>query len=558
MPTIPTITRRAHLSPFARALAFLVTLALTPAPALRAADAGPTPAERRLRSHVAFLADDLLEGRAAGTRGHELAMAYVTAHFSRLGLEPAGTRGYQQPMRFRESKLDLEAGRFSIRHASGETTLPAITETIVRPGSAVATGDVTAPAVFVGYGIHAPEFKHDDFASAPDLRGKIAVILAGSPEKLPATARAHYSRSKTSELAGRGAVAIVTVETPAEEKRTPWALAANRGRFPTMRLVEPDGTLFEAYATLVASASVSRAAATKLFARAPQTAEEVFTAAARGETSAFALGVDFSLSGRATVTDATSANVLAWLPGTDPTLAGEPIVITGHLDHIGIGPAVNGDTIYNGALDNALGTAVILELAERLVSGPRLRRPVLFASLTGEEKGLLGAYHLSRHLPPRVHRFAANVNLDMPVILGPSRELIALGAEHSTLGALMDAAAARTGFKVVPDPSPEEVFFVRSDQYPFVRAGVPALALKLGEKSSDPAIDLKALNADFRKNHYHKPSDDLSRPIHWPTALEFTAVATELVRTLATDATAPSWKPGDFFGTRFGPEKKKP
>jgi Zn-dependent M28 family amino/carboxypeptidase len=229
-----------------------------------------------------------------------------------------------------------------------------------------------------------------------------------------------------------------------------------------------------------------------------------------------------------------------------------------HLDHIGIGPAVNGDTIYNGALDNALGTAVILELAERLVSGPRLRRPVLFASLTGEEKGLLGAYHLSRHLPPRVHRFAANVNLDMPVILGPSRELIALGAEHSTLGALMDAAAARTGFKVVPDPSPEEVFFVRSDQYPFVRAGVPALALKLGEKSSDPAIDLKALNADFRKNHYHKPSDDLSRPIHWPTALEFTAVATELVRTLATDATAPSWKPGDFFGTRFGPEKKKP
>ena len=215
---------------------------------------------------------------------------------------------------------------------------------------------------------------------------------------------------------------------------------------------------------------------------------------------------------------------------------------------------VDGDALYNGALDNATGTAIVLDLAERLAAEPRLRRPVLFASLTAEEKGLLGAYHLARHLPPRVRRFAANVNLDMPLALAPTRELIALGADHSTLGAAVRAAAGRTGFTVVPDPHPEEVYFVRSDQYPFVRAGVPALALKLGEKSTDPAIDLAALQAAFRKHRYHKPSDELAQPIHWPTVVALADVATELVRALGSDPVAPAWNPGDFFGSRFAPQ----
>lgn len=512
------------------------------------------PAERRIRAHVTFLADDLLEGRAAGTRGHELAMAYVTAHYARLGLEPAGPQGFRQPVSLREAKLDLEAGRFTIRRGTEETALRPITDTIVRPGLAAARGEVSAPAVFAGFGISAPEFGYDDFATGPDVRGRVAVILAGSPDRLPATARAHYSRQKTAELARRGAIAIVTVETPTEEKRTPWALAANRGRFPTMRLVEPDGSLFEAFPEIRATASVSRAAAAALFRHAPQPVEAVFAAAVRGEPQAFDLGIEVSLSGRAELRDAGSANILARLRGSDPALADEPIVITAHLDHIGSGPVVDGDALYNGALDNATGTAIVLELAERLVSEPRMRRPVLFAALTAEEKGLLGAYHLARHLPPRVRRFAANVNLDMPLALAPTRELIALGADHSTLGAAVRAAAAGTGFTVVPDPHPEEVYFVRSDQYPFVRAGVPALALKLGEKSTDPAIDLAALQAAFRKTRYHKPSDDLAQPIHWPTVVALADVAGELVRKLASDPVAPAWNPGDFFGSRFAPQ----
>ncbi|MES2691893.1 MAG: M28 family metallopeptidase [Verrucomicrobiota bacterium] len=529
-------------------------LALLFAASAFAASDAPPANERRMRAHVTFLADDLLEGRAAGTRGHALAMAYVSAQHARLGLEPAGTEGYLQPMTFRESKLDLEAGKFTVRHAGSEVTLTPITDTIVRPGAAVAEAEVSAAAVFVGFGISAPEFGYDDFGKGIDLKGKIAVILAGSPTQLPATARAHYSRNKVAELARRGAVAIVTVETPVEEKRTPWALTANRNRFPTMRLVEPDGSLFEAFPAIRATASVSRPAGAALFKHAPTPLDVVFATAVRGEAQAFPLGIEIALAGRSTVTDAASANVLAWLPGTDPALAGNPIVVTGHLDHIGIGPAVDGDSLYNGAIDNALGTAVILEVAERLAAMPRMRRPVLFASLTAEEKGLLGAYHLSRQPPPRVRRFAANVNIDMPLILAPTRQLIALGADHSTLGASMIGAAERTGFTITPDPLPDEVFFVRSDQYPFVRAGIPALALKIGEKSTDPTINLAALQAEFRKTHYHKPSDDLSRSIHWPTVVNFADVATELIRTLAEDSKAPAWLPNDFFGTRFGPK----
>jgi Zn-dependent M28 family amino/carboxypeptidase len=521
--------------------------------ALAAAEPTPAAAERRMRAHVTFLADDLLEGRGAGTRGHELAMAYMIAQFSRLGLEPAGTDGFFQRMKFRESKLDLEAGRFTIRHPSGETLLRPITDTIVRPNAATAAAEVTAPAVFVGFGISAPEFNYDDFAKGADVRGKIAVILAGSPASLPATARAHYARSKTAELVRRGAIAVVTVETPAEEKRTPWALAANRGRFPTMRLVEPDGSLFEAFPEIRASASVSRAAGAALFKHAPVSIDTVFAASQRGEPQAFPLGIEITLAGRAKLSDATSANVLAWLPGSDPALAGEPIVVTGHLDHLGIGQAVDGDTIYNGAVDNALGTAVILEAVERLAAGPKLRRPILFASLTAEEKGLLGAYHLSRYAPPRVRRFAANVNIDMPLVFGPTRQLIMLGAEHSTLGPIAARTAQSAGFTVVADPTPEEVYFVRSDQYPFVRAGIPALAVKMGTLSSDSAVDLGALQGDFRRLHYHKPSDDLSRAIHWPTVAALADVSTELIRTLANETQRPAWNAGDFFGTRFGP-----
>ncbi len=537
------------------------TSAATAASAAFTPSAGATPAqaalERLIRSHVAFLADDLMEGRGAGTRGHGLAMNYVIAQFSRLGIEPAGDTGYQQTVTMRESRLNLESGKFIIRKDGVDVSLAPLNDMLVRPAAGATSAEVTAPAVFVGFGIHAPEFGYDDFAGdLVDVKGKIAVVLAASPASLPSTARAYYSREKSAELARRGAVGIVTVETPVEEKRRPWSFAVNAARFPAMRLVNPDGTLFEAYAVLRASASVSRTAGAALFKHSGRTAEAVFAASEKNQPQFFPLNIELTLAAKSEISDTTSANVLGWLPGTDPALAGEPLVVSGHLDHLGIGPAVNGDTIYNGALDNALGTAILLAAAEQLASAPRLKRPVLFASVTAEEKGGLGASTLARNPPKRVHRFAGNINLDMPVILGPTRDVIGIGGEHTTLGVSLEKAAAKLGFTVSPDPQPEEVVFVRSDQYQFVRAGIPAIFLKSGQKSLDPKIDLAALEADFRKVHYHKPSDDMSRPIHWASAATFSQLATELIRTAADAPTAPAFNPNDFFGTRFAPEKK--
>ncbi len=499
-----------------------------------------------------------MEGRGAGTRGHGLAMNYVAAQFIRLGIEPAGDKGYQQPMAMRESRLDIEAGKLVIRHAGTEVALAPINDMIARPAAGVAASEVTAPAVFAGFGIHAPEFNYSDFAAGIDLRGKIAVILAGSPKSLPATAKAHYSREKTAELVRRGAIGVVTVGTPAEEKRVAWAFTINGARFPAMRLINPDGSLEDAAPQLLGTASVNRTAAAALFKYAPHQIDAVFATSERSEPQSFPLDIELTVGGRATVSDITSANVLGWLPGTDPALADEPLVVTAHIDHIGIGPAINGDAIYNGALDNALGAAALLAAAEQLATSPRLKRPVLFAALTAEEKGLLGASHLARHPPARVRRYAANLNFDMPVILAPVRDVIGIGAEHTTLGASLAAVAAKNNFSMSPDPAPEEVVFVRSDQYPFIRAGVPALFMKSGQHGLDPKQDLAALEVDFRKNHYHKPSDDLTRPIHWPSAGAFAVVTTELIRSVANDPIAPSWKPGDFFGSRFGPEKDAP
>lgn len=508
--------------------------------------------ERTIRAHTTFLADDLLEGRAAGTRGHQLAMAYVSSHYARLGLESAGLSGFQQTLSLRESQLDREAGRLVLRHAGNERALTAVNDAIVRPAAGTAASEVTAPAVFVGFGISAPEFGYDDFAGGIDVRGRIAVILSGSPTRLPATARAHYSRQKSAEFASRGAVGLITLETPAEERRVPWALVANQARFPSMRLINPDGSLLEAYPELRAVATVSRPAAAGFFTASGRTAEAVFAASERGEPQAFALGLEITLAGRATVKETSSANVLGWLPGTKPELAAEPIVITSHLDHLGIGLPVDGDAIYNGALDNALGTSVLLAVAEELAAGPRLPRPVLFAALTAEEKGLLGAYHLARNPPARARRYAANLNVDMPVLLAPVREVIGFGSDHSSLGGHLTRAAGRQGFTVAPDPNPDEVYFVRSDQYAFIRAGVPALYLKAGLRGPAGGPDLAALEADFRKNRYHRPSDDLSQPIDWPSAAALGRLMADIVRSVAEDPTAPAWNPGDFFGTRFG------
>jgi len=518
----------------------------------------PTVATRRIQAHVTYLADDLFEGRGTGTRGHELAARYVAAQFARLGIEPGADGGrYAQPIKFLESTSNREAGRLVVRSGDKEDALAPVTDMFAAVTAGQTKDAITAPAVFVGFGVQAPDLGYDDFAGV-DLQGKIAVILSGAPKRFPSEQRAHHAHTdqKRTLLVKHGAIGMVTISTPWDEVRRPWAILAAQGRFPAMRLLNADGTVLDGYPQLRVNGTVSNAAAGRVLAGAPKDLAAIFATAERGEAQNFPLGVTITLAGESTVRPVESLNVLGWLPGSDPALAGEPLVITGHLDHLGIGAAVDGDTIYNGALDNAMGVGVILHVAEELAGGRRLRRPVLFAALCGEEKGLLGARYLSAHPPARVRRYAANINIDMPLVLNPVRDVIAFGAEHSTLKTILDSVAKRHGFTVSPDPEPDEVRFVRSDQYPFVLKGVPAMALAAGDKPVDPAFDRKATTTAWRKERYHKPSDDLAQPIDWPSAGAYATLMTDLTRTIANDKKAPTWLPGDFFGDLFGSGRK--
>ncbi|HRJ46503.1 MAG TPA: M28 family metallopeptidase [Opitutaceae bacterium] len=522
--------------------------------------AGPIPAldpavaARRVQAHATFLADDLMEGRGTGTRGYQLAAGYVAAQFARIGLEPGADHGsFLQPLRLLESTTDHEAGRLIVHHADSEDALTPINDMLAAPAPGDTVTQITAPAVFVGYGVQAPELGYDDLGGI-DLTGKIAVILSGAPARFPSTQRAHYSsgRTKNDLLVARGAVGVVSILTPRDESRSPWAIVIASSRFPGMRLVATDGTVVGSHPQLRGRASVRHTAAHRLLVASGRTAEEIFATAERGEPQAFDLGVTLTVGGSAQLHPLACTNVLGWLPGTDPALAGEPIVVTGHLDHLGIGTAIDGDSIYNGAIDNAVGIGIILAMAEELAAGPRPARPVLFAALTAEEKGLLGAEHLANNPPARVQRFAANVNIDMPIFPAPVRDIVAWGEDHTTLGPMVHAAAARTGFTVSPDFMPEQTIFVRSDQYAFVRTGVPAIFIGTGQRSLDPGFDLAAAWNGFLRERYHKPNDDLSQPIDWPSTGAYTVFAHDFVRAIADDPVPPAWLPDDFFGGLYG------
>lgn len=517
----------------------------------------PAAATRRVQAHATFLADDLMEGRGTGTRGYQLAAGYVAAQFARIGLEPgADEGGYLQKLSLLESTSDHEAARLIVRHAGIETALVAINDLLAAPAPGKTGDEVTAPAVFVGYGIRAPELGYDDFGDI-DLTGKIAVVLSGAPAHFPSNQRAHYTggRTKNDALVARGAVGVVSIVTPLDESRSPWAIMIASSRFPGMRLLAADGGVVGGHPSLRVRGTVRHAAAAPLFAGSGRTAEDVFATATRGEPQAFVLDVEITLGGRASLRPLTCHNVLGWLPGSDPALADEPIVVTGHLDHLGLGAPIEGDAIYNGAMDNAIGIGIILALAEELAAGQPPARPILFAALTAEEKGLLGAEHLATNPPARVRRFAANVNIDMPLFSRPVRDIVAWGEDHTTLGTLVHAAAAGTGFTVSPDFMPQETIFVRSDQYAFVRTGVPAIYLGTGQRSDDPAVDLAGAWSDFLRGRYHKPNDDLQQPIDWPSAGAYTTLVHDLLHRIARDPTPPAWLPDDFFGGLYGRQK---
>lgn len=534
--------------------ALLLAAAAFPA---RAADIPATTSVRAdaIRGHVEFLAGDLLEGRAAATRGYDIAAAYVSAQFRQAGLAPAGDNDtFLQTVPLLEATPVLPGSAAKLVRDDESYSFEYGTHYLPSADFLSASSTLTAPLVFAGYGVDAAELGYTDFDNV-DLKGRIAVILSGAPAKFPTSQRAYYSwtERKWASLVERGAVGAITVSSPVDDKRVPWERMVAMSWTPQMRWLDADGKPQRAFPELKLRFRFNHEAAARLFEGAAASFTEIMAAAEAGEPQGFGLPGMLTLSATTGLRRTESANVLGFLPGTDPNLRNEIIVISAHLDHLGRGSAINGDSIYNGAHDNAVGIAILLEMARALhVSNTKPRRSVLFAAVTAEEKGLLGSDYFAQHPPNDGRRIVANINIDMPLPLAPVRDFVALGAEHSSFGAIARNAVAAQGYRLSPDATPEEVSFIRSDQFSFIRHGIPALVLKCGYQGRDPGVDVGALQKQFRESNYHQPSDDLGLPLDYATAADLARVDLRIVLEVANAASAPRWNAGDFFAEKFG------
>lgn len=527
-----------------------------PAPPERAPDHVSPDA---LKEHVAVLASDELLGRDTGSKGYDKAAVYVAKQLRAKGFEPAGVNGtYFQPIVFKDMRVIAESAQLIVRSEGQGTLLQYVDDYyfIINPRSPQL--NLTAPLVYAGYGVSAPQYGLDSYADV-DMTGKIAVVLSGVPEGLPPEEGAVFSSltRKAADARDAGAVGLAIIYSPQYEKVYPYeARSQHTAEKGKIAWIDDDGTAFSSYGDLKTIIRFSPEAGATLFAGAKHSYDDVRQAALEGDAIAsFDLPTKLTASHILEERSSISSNIIAKLPanavpdeGAAPTPKGAVLLIA-HLDHLGKGKAVDGDDIYNGAVDNALGAASILEAASAVANLPEVRgREFYVAALTAEEYGLLGAQYLARHLPVDAQEVTAVLNIDMPVAFYPFATVQASGEVHSTLGALAGDAAGRYGLALEDDPMPEEAIFIRSDHYAFVERGIPSLYLNIGVAAAQgsQADGLAELDG-FLMKHYHMPSDEITLPIDWQAAARFADVHVEMLRTLLTTDIAVNWADGSFF-----------
>jgi len=508
-----------------------------------------------LKAHVEYLADDLLEGRGTGSRGHALAAAYVTAQFKQLGLKPAGDKNsYLQTVPLLEATLVLPGSAAKLVHDDTNVVFEYGSDYLPGADYGAPTSTLTAPLAFAGFGITAPELGYDDLAQV-DVRDRVVVVFGGAPAKFPHNQRAYYSwnGSKLPNLIRNGAIGVITIDTPDDATRLPWEKRVAASWQPQMRWLDESGAPADEYPELKQRFRFRTESAAKLFNGAQHSLEQVTAGATAGEAQGFTLAGSITLSATTGLRRTESVNVLGILEGADAELKHQYIVVTAHLDHLGRGAAVNGDAIYNGAHDNASGIAVMLEMARALSSASvKPKRSVIFAAVTAEEKGLLGSDYFAAHPTVPQRNIVANVNVDMPLLIAPTLDFIAFGAQHSSLGVIARNVVQANGYGLSADSQPEEVRFIRSDQFSFIRRGIPALNLIAGQRAKFKDRDPKLMQREFLQQHYHQPSDDLSLPLDYNLAADLARVNAGIVLDIANAPTRPYFYRGDFFHKKFG------
>lgn len=507
-----------------------------------------------IRAHMNFLADDLLEGRGANSRGYEISAKYMATEFESMGLGPAGEAGtYLQNVPLR-----------SVRPDEPNTTLSVIrngkAEKFVFRKDFLAAGDparketsVEAPVIYVGFGVTAPEQNYDDYKGI-DAKGKIVAMVFEAPN-FESSLKAHYSsfEQKIANAAAHGAVGLIVVNDPILEGLYSFKEQVRDLSRPGLRWLTKEGVPNDYFPQLRGGVILSLEASKQLFVGSGHTPEEVFQAAKEGKQLTFPLPLTAKIHNQEKLEDVSSHNVVAKLEGSDPALKNEYLVYSAHLDHLGIGEPVKGDAIYNGALDNASGCAILLEVARAFSQmNPRPKRSILFVAVTGEEAGLLGSDYFAHYPTVNKGAIVANVNMDEDQMLWPLLDIIPFGAEHSTLDGVVKRAAERLHLALSPDPMPEQVIFIRSDQYSFVKQGIPAVYPSPGIKSNDPKIDPVAIFKEWEETRYHQPQDDMQQPnLDFNQAVKYAQFAYLCGWLIAQDPQRPTWNAHDFFGDHY-------
>ena len=499
-------------------------------------------------AHVQFLADDKLEGRNTGSPGFLEAVRYVESQFEKLGLKPAGTSGYLQPIDFEQRSIS-ETSLELVRDGKAETIAANQANLSSR---ADVQPLVEAAMVFVGYGMSIPEAHYDDFAGL-DLHGKIAVYVNAAPAvEASGNVKSHFSSSaeRWATLKRAGAIGSATIPNPRPDVQQGGAgrggAGAGRGAFmPQPSVALADRALQDSAGQQVA-VTITRSGAEKFFEGSGHTFAEIEELAKVNKPLPhFELAGTLRAKAKLTREPLRAPNVVAVLPGSDARLRDEYVVMSAHLDHIGIGRPVNGDNINNGAMDDASGIASVLEIARVMKeTGAKPKRSIIFLAVTAEEKGELGSRYFAAHPTVPLKSIVADINLDMFLPLYPLKVIEVQGLTESSLGDQVRAAAKNLGVDVQTDREPEQNRFIRSDQYSFIREGIPALAFKFGYEFGSPE---EKIRRDWVRERYHRPSDDLTQPVDTAAAAHFDRIIADLLQRVADDAARPRWKDDSFF-----------
>ncbi|QKJ29081.1 M28 family peptidase [Mucilaginibacter mali] len=507
-----------------------------------------TASADEIKASITYLADDKLLGRAPGTPGFQMGADYVIGKLTEYGVKPAGENGgWTQQVRFRRTFAG-KTGSATLTIAGKTDSIKYGNDIFIYPDPVHQVVTSSGQLAFAGYGITDKQLNYDDYAGL-NVKGKIVVIVRGAPKSFPSSDASHSMDLITIQknAAAHGAKGVIL----AVGDSTARPILPNPGRRGTYSIMDEKGVPVVSrnyFGGVEMLAMVGYKTFKALAATAGKNAGDVVASIKAGTPMSFPVNASVSATADFSYQDIAGFNVVGKIEGSDKKLKNEYVVHSAHLDHLGVGQPIQGDSIYNGAHDNASGVSSLLQIAKiyhNLKEKPK--RSILIVMVTGEELGDLGSGYFASHPTVPVKSMVADVNTDMPTIIAPLLSVTALGAEHSSLAAVVDKAARYMDMTVEPDPEPEQNRFVRSDQYSFVVHGIPALHIKYGARTPDGKNNLNDLVKVWRAKYYHKPQDDINGMFDFDAGRKYAQLNFLIGYVVANDPQRPTWNKGDIF-----------